>query len=217
MTTSKTKGILPNMAAGIPILTEQEWTDLRATSAALGSIKLACAHHGVPYEAAKKRAQREGWATPKRLATASRQARSAEKAAVVAAQPMQQPSKPAKYTPKRLVPSVPSAALTLEGGHIEAGKRGRLAASVLAAKGLEHLSKQDPANILKSARAAKDLNEVSAKAGGWSEEGSGAKVTLNIAVMGSSLPDSVKGNYIFPDDEPDLPVADAKEVAPDCE
>jgi len=112
---------------------------------------------------------------------------------------------PGQIVQKPMSPFVPTASQALENCHLENGRRGRVAASMLSRKALEHLANQEPASIVASSRQAKDLNEVSAKAGGWSDDATGAKITMNIALLGTALPDGLKGNYIFAD-EADIPI-----------
>ena len=50
-----------------PIATQEQWSQVRDTAVACGSIKEAAAVHGISYNAAKQRARREKWPVARRL------------------------------------------------------------------------------------------------------------------------------------------------------
>jgi hypothetical protein len=48
----------------VPILTREQWNAVQVSACALGSIKAAAVRHGVSYQAARKRAERDKWPVP---------------------------------------------------------------------------------------------------------------------------------------------------------
>ena len=131
-----------------------DWSQVRATAAATGSLAEAARRHGASLEATKKRAQRGKWETP---ATLRKVAAVAQSRAIIA-------TTNAAITDSQIVPIVPvPAGEAIERHMAEHRDSFRTNIATALSKAAKHAAGLEPDQILEKSRKVADIAQAGSK------------------------------------------------------
>ena len=164
-------------------VTKKQWAEVRAAAVAMGSIKMAASAAGVSYIAARKRAERENWLTPRRLDRA-RAAVDAEAIAQTQVRQIGTNKKRHSVTPVALRET--SAAALLEAHMTAESATFRTKAATAISRAAQHASTLDPMLALASVGAIKAVVDAGCKLHCLGSDAVGRGPLVQIACLGAS-------------------------------
>lgn len=143
-----------------------DWSEVKATAIATGSLEKAAEKHGIKATAVRKRAQREEWPVGRRVHKLAQEAKAVAHAQII-------------KSSNGTVTSVTSASDALSEVLAEDSKETRISLSRAA----RNLARQAETADLSQAGDALQTGKLAALTHGWSEGGKGSQVSINLLIQ----------------------------------